>query len=158
MKIDSFEYPINWESNKIVNSEVYQHHDAQSIGKEFKEDKVYERCTCCHRRIGEKGKLSLCENIEEKYGKYGPNTVIFLGVMFRLYFLTLVCTLIYSMYSLIVNFQGKYCNTKGLCSLRNLIYYQSVYNVLDDTEIQFTQLVIWCVMTPVILGFNLYMR
>ena len=128
------------------------------IGKEINEELEYERCTCCKRRIGERGKYSVCEDVEEKYGKYGPNNVIFLGIMFRLFFMMMVCTLGYSLYSMLVNFQGSYCNTKGFCSLRNIIYFESVYNILDDPRTQFTQLVIWCAITPLILGFNLYIR
>ena len=42
--------------------------------------------------------------------------------------------------------------------MRNIIYYQSVYNILGYPEQIVVQLILWCFISVFILVFNLYLR
>ena len=75
----------------------------------------------------------------------------------RLFLLTLASTLIFSIYATISNLQGRYCSNHD-CAMQNAIYYSSVFNILDKPDSVFVQLVLWCCLSLLVLGFNLYLR
>ena len=157
MKIDSFEYPINWKGSHIKTQKPRKKRRRRGWGsKSLRILKASDVFLILYVDIDTK--YSLCEDVEKKYGKMGPNTVIYLGVIRHLFYLTAVSTIIYSTYSLNSNGEGNFCTTTGLCTQVNFIYQHSVYNIFNDPEVQYNQLILWFLVTLTILAFNLKLR
>lgn len=119
-------------------------------------------CECCGRRATHCPDFRFCESerdMRTRYGKYGPNCVIYLGFIIRIALFMLFCTILYCVPMLVLNLVGVVCQSSSTaCNGQDVIYYWSTYNVLGQNPGSLPHHIIWFVFSITMCIFNLYLR
>lgn len=74
-------------------------------------------------------------------------------------FFLLFLSMIFSLYSIIVNSLGDFCSgNSNQCTGNNFLYTISIYNIIDDFDQTFVQMVLMVFVSIAIFVFNVYLR
>jgi hypothetical protein len=97
--------------------------------------------------------------MEDRYGYYGPNCIIYLGFMEKIIYLMLLCTVVFCLPMFVLNLVGNVCAEKiENCSAASIIYYWSVYNVIGNNPGSLPHHILWLLFSVVMIAFTLYLR
>lgn len=90
---------------------------------------------------------------------YGPNCVIYLGLIKRIIIFFALCSVAYCVPMLILNLLGVVCReSTNACTAQDIIYFWSTYNVLGESPGSLPHHIIWFVFSLSMCAFALYLR
>ena len=116
-------------------------------------------CECCYRKVGVDPKFTIMENVEEKYGQWGPNVVFYFESIKKIMILLILGVMVFTSYTMYANINGTFCvDFPDKCQFNHIVYLWSIYNIILDRDALFTQLVLWSIISLVIISFNIYLR